>query len=262
MATSASRLPELLASGSRQLWIGLATLEVVAFAIDRWRSPGDVVKPMLTRALWLSFTLALVVAWPGNPLTPAAILAGAEHVAGLLNGVPGLDPSTIFDQGVEIFVDHLKTSWDSGYFGLDFNVTDFGGVLVTALIHLLAYALIAIAAFLLLVQGAVVLAFTPLAAALGACRFTIGVTESFAGYLVWWSFKLIAFGILLAIGNDLALVTQGALATVGDDFLRGGVPWEVALLTLAYAVAVLLVPSQLAQKLTQSTPIALRGLLS
>jgi hypothetical protein len=260
---SAGRLPTLLAAGALRLWVALAILEILAFAVDLWRGKEDPVKPIVARALWLSFTLALVVGLPSAHITPTLIIEGAEHVSQLLTGFKGFDPSTIFDQGVQIFVDHMKTAWDSGYFGFDAVLLDFGGIFWTSFIHLLAYIAIALAAFLILVQGAVALAFAPLAAAFGACRWTIGITESYAGFLLWWSFKLISFAIILAVGNDIATWTDSLiqLSASSGTFLRIGMAWRFAFISLAYATAALLVPGHLAQKLTQSTPVALRQFL-
>jgi len=48
---SAGRLPALLATATLRLWVALATLEIIAFALDRWRGKDDPVKPIIARRI-------------------------------------------------------------------------------------------------------------------------------------------------------------------------------------------------------------------
>ena len=261
---AARDLPPLLRQGALGLWLALATLELIAFAFDRWHEKDKLAKPILRRTIWLSLTLAIVLALPANPLTPEVILGGAQHIFEEITGVPGLDPSAVFDQGLQLYRLQMDRFLSLGFKAL-LLLTDHtvGAYALSAIAHLVAYLVIAIAFFFLLVQGTVALVLAPIAAAFGAARWTIGLAESYASFLLWWSLKLIILAVILTIGNEVAVFTQTIILIASPQAsLQFQVPWEAALISVAYAAAALLIPGQLAQKLTQSTAVSLRQILS
>ena len=253
---TARDVEDLLRPGCFQILIALIAIELVVFVWTNYPPSAGAAKGGFFRIAWWCYLFALVANHPSAVIGPWEIVKGAEALFGEITGLQGIDPETYLLQGVEVYATFIDVAWEEGFWGFATRAHDIGAWGLAALIHLASYVLVSLALFILLLQGTIMLALGPLAAAFGGSRWTVGFSVAYLNALLWWATKAILVAIGVRAGVDIAENTTEILRAFAatNTLVTTPIIWTTVVASLSFAVAVAVVPGMMATKLVgQST---------
>jgi type IV secretion system protein TrbL len=188
---------------ANQLFLGLATLEFLGAAI-RWRLAGlawdGFAEALYGKILFIGFGYVCVLS--AGSWMPA-ILDSFVEVGQRASGIPGLNPNTIFLQGLATGILMLRNMAGWGLFN-PYNLLPLAVGFLSALVVIGSFAWLAaeiavalIEAYLVMGGGVFLLAFSPF-------HGTSAITERFLGFMVAIGLKIFTLYLIVGAGAALA----------------------------------------------------------
>lgn len=245
---SASGILSSLISITLALFVLLATIQAT-WDLLMWAIHDDpnILGKALRRFLLISLHYLLIVALP---LWLPQLLAGFEYLGQEVTGLPGLSPSSLFEQGVALSLT-VFGSWKK----LLLTVIPFAGALqlVTFLAILVSFSLMAFQLARVLVEASLVLGGMVFFLAGAGHRLTYGLFEGYFRYGIDVGIRVYLVYILISIGQNLgtqwdAIVRDATLLQLADPRFHLAIPAAAAL----YAFIVWTLPKTISARLMES----------
>ncbi len=169
----------------------------------------------LKKSLAFGFLYALIV---NAPIWFSAILEGFAQIGGQAAGIPGLDPSGVFDNGLALFQTIYRGFASLGWFHMTMAALI---ALIAGLIMFLSFALIAGQMVLAVSEAYVGIGGGVLLLGFSGSRWTIKFAEGFLGWIMGVAVKLFFLYLLVGVGLTITAGWNAALTgwTAGDPTL-------------------------------------------
>ncbi|MFW6012190.1 MAG: type IV secretion system protein [bacterium] len=214
---------------------------------DFW---GRMARKLVVFALLYGFILTI-------PFWLWRVLDGFAFLAQDLTGLSGLSPSAVLDTGVDLFFS-MFTAWE----GIVAFVNPIGLALrlITALILLLAFVLIAAYQLRVLIESALALGALPFFLAFAGHKLTWGFAEGFLRYVANLGVRLFVVYLLIGVGSNLAAIWRSTLeqATLFDAFADPQIFIAIPVTAAIWAGLVFKLPDAIAREIT--APISMSAL--
>ena len=208
---------------AEKIFLSLVLIEIVItcvqFLTDQ-DEPMRLVAELLKKSLALGFLYAMII---NAPAWFSAILQSFAQIGGRAAGIPGLDPSGVFDNGLAMFQTIYRGFASLGWFHLTMASLI---ALIAGLIMFLSFALIAGQMVLAVSEAYVGLGGGIVLLGFSGSRWTIKFGENFIGWIVGVSVKIFFLYLLVGVGLTI---------TAGWNSALGG--WTVADPTLPLTIA-------------------------
>lgn len=178
------------------------------------------------------------------PLWLPPLLRGWEWLGQRASGLQGLSPSAIFDQGLSLGFS-LFTSWKKV---VSVIVPGVGTLrIVTMLIVIIAFALVAIQLARILVEASIALGGLPIMLAFAGHKATFGMAEGFVRYVMDLGVRTYVVFLIVGVGRDLGGEWDRQLST-WTGALDPRVNFVILLSAVFFAVLVWALPGAIAAK--------------
>src|SRR5579875_1442838 len=203
---------------AEKIFLGLVLIEVVItcvhFLADQ-AEPMRLLAEFIKKSLALGFLYAMIV---NAPVWFSAILQSFTEIGGQAAGIPGLDPSGVFNNGLAMFQTIYRGFASLGWFHLTMASLI---ALVAGLIMFLSFALIAGQMVLAVSEAYVGLGGGIVLLGFSGSRWTIKFAENFIGWIVGVGVKLFFLYLLVGVGMTITAGWNSALSgwTVADPTL-------------------------------------------
>lgn len=186
----------------------------VHFVADQ-DEPTRLLAELTKKCLALGFLYAMIV---NAPIWFGAIINGFEQIGGEAAGIPGLSPSTVFNNGLSLFQTIYQGFAALGWFHLTMAALI---ALIAGLIMFLSFALIAGQMLLALSEAYLGMGGGVLILGFSGSRWTIKFAEGFLGWIGGVGIKLLFLYLLVGVGMTITAGWNSALAgwTIGDPSL-------------------------------------------
>jgi type IV secretion system protein TrbL len=186
----------------------------VHFVADQ-DEPTRLLAELTKKCLALGFLYAMIV---NAPIWFAAIINGFEQIGGEAAGIPGLSPSTVFNNGLSLFQTIYQGFAALGWFHLTMAALI---ALIAGLIMFLSFALIAGQMLLALSEAYLGMGGGVLILGFSGSRWTIKFAEGFLGWIGGVGIKLLFLYLLVGVGMTITAGWNSALTgwTIGDPSL-------------------------------------------
>jgi type IV secretion system protein TrbL len=234
----------ILAAATKLFWL-LALIDLVWNGIElalKRAGLQDAFAELVRWVLTISFFLALLQysnVW-GSAIINSFRQLGADAGTRIPGAAPGLDPSDIFDMGLRISADLVRSV----------SFTDIGDSLVrtfTGLVMMLLFAALAAFVLIALIEMYVVLSASIILLGFGGSRFTNDYSRKYYAHVVGVGLKLFAMQLLVGLGQAfIAKFHQGYTGTMPQAFAMCGA-------TLVLALVIMTVPSMIQSIVTGAT---------
>lgn len=177
--------------------------------------PTRLLAELTKKCLALGFLYAMIV---NAPIWFAAIINGFEQIGGEAAGIPGLSPSTVFNNGLSLFQTIYQGFAALGWFHLTMAALI---ALIAGLIMFLSFALIAGQMLLALSEAYLGMGGGVLILGFSGSRWTIKFAEGFLGWIGGVGIKLFFLYLLVGVGMTITAGWNSALTgwTIGDPSL-------------------------------------------
>jgi len=203
---------------AERIFFGLVLIEIIIscvhFLADQ-DEPTRMLAALTKKCLALGFLYAMIV---NAPIWFAAIINGFEQIGGEAAGIPGLSPSTVFNNGLSLFQMIYQGFAALGWFHLTMAALI---ALIAGLIMFLSFALIAGQMLLALSEAYIGLGGGVLILGFSGSRWTIRFAEGFLGWIGGVGIKLLFLYLLVGVGMTITAGWNSALTgwTIGDPSL-------------------------------------------
>ena len=189
---------QILLPITQRLFLSLATIELVWSGI--WwalasRQEDFVLVPILRKVVQLMFFYTLLLF---APVWIPTIIGSFAQAGGLASGFQTLDPSAVFQQGLEIAVRMVLKVATSLPIG---NATIF--IQIPALLFLISFAVIAGILLITLIESYLVIGGGILLLGFGGSRWTATFAEGYLLYAMRVGVKLFVLYLLIGVGMTL-----------------------------------------------------------
>jgi type IV secretion system protein TrbL len=186
----------------------------VHFVADQ-DEPTRLLAELTKKCLALGFLYAMIV---NAPIWFGAIINGFEQIGGEAAGIPGLSPSTVFNNGLSLFQTIYQGFAALGWFHLTMAALI---ALIAGLIMFLSFALIAGQMLLALSKAYLGMGGGVLILGFSGSRWTIKFAEGFLGWIGGVGIKLLFLYLLVGVGMTITAGWNSALTgwTIGDPSL-------------------------------------------
>lgn len=203
---------------AEKIFLGLVLVEIIItcvhFLADQ-DEPTRLLAELMKKSLALGFLYAMII---NAPIWFDAIIQGFQQIGGEAAGLPGLSPTTVFNNGLALFQTIYR-----GFGGLGwFHVTMAALIaLIAGLIMFLSFALIAGQMLLALSESYVGIGGGVLLLGFSGSRWTVKFAEGFLGWLMGVAVKLFFLYLLVGVGLTITAGWNAALTgwTVADPTL-------------------------------------------
>src|SRR5271163_1983547 len=223
---------------AEKIFFGLVLIEIIItcvhFLADQ-EEPMRLLAEFLKKALAFGFLYALIV---NAPFWFSAILQGFAQIGGQAAGIPGLDPSGVFENGLALFQTIYRGFASLGWFHMTMAALI---ALIAGLIMFLSFALIAGQMVLAVSEAYVGIGGGVLLLGFSGSRWTIKFAEGFLGWIVGVGIKVFFLYLMVGIGLTITAGWNTALLgwTSGDPSL----PLTIAGGALIFALLAWTIPS-------------------
>lgn len=203
---------------AEKIFFGLVLIEIIItclhFLADQ-EEPTRLLAEFLKKALAFGFLYALIV---NAPFWFSAILQGFAQIGGQAAGIPGLDPSGVFENGLALFQTIYRGFASLGWFHMTMAALI---ALIAGLIMFLSFALIAGQMVLAVSEAYVGIGGGVLLLGFSGSRWTIKFAEGFLGWLIGVAVKLFFLYLLVGVGLTITAGWNAALTgwTTADPTL-------------------------------------------
>jgi type IV secretion system protein TrbL len=203
---------------AEKIFLGLVLIEIIItcvhFLADQ-DEPTRLLAELVKKSLALGFLYAMIV---NAPIWFAAIINGFEQIGGEAAGIPGLSPSTVFNNGLSLFQTIYQGFAALGWFHLTMAALI---ALIAGLIMFLSFALIAGQMLLALSEAYLGMGGGVLILGFSGSRWTIKFAEGFLGWIGGVGIKLLFLYLLVGVGMTITAGWNSALTgwTIGDPSL-------------------------------------------
>jgi type IV secretion system protein TrbL len=203
---------------AEKIFFGLVLIEIIItcvhFLADQ-EEPMRLLAEFLKKALAFGFLYALIV---NAPFWFSAILQGFAQIGGQAAGIPGLDPSGVFENGLALFQTIYRGFASLGWFHMTMAALI---ALIAGLIMFLSFALIAGQMVLAVSEAYVGIGGGVLLLGFSGSRWTIKFAEAFLGWLLGVAVKLFFLYLLVGVGLTITAGWNAALTgwTTADPTL-------------------------------------------
>lgn len=203
---------------AEKIFFGLVLIEIIItcvhFLADQ-DEPMRLLAEFLKKSLAFGFLYALIV---NAPFWFSAILQGFAQIGGQAAGIPGLDPSGVFDNGLALFQTIYRGFASLGWFHMTMAALI---ALIAGLIMFLSFALIAGQMVLAVSEAYVGIGGGVLLLGFSGSRWTIKFAEGFLGWIMGVAVKLFFLYLLVGVGLTISAGWNAALTgwTTGDPTL-------------------------------------------
>lgn len=203
---------------AEKIFFGLLLIELIItcihFLADQ-DEPTRLLAEFTKKCLALGFLYAMIV---NAPIWFAAIINGFEQIGGEAAGIPGLSPSTVFNNGLSLFQTIYRGFAALGWFHLTMSALI---ALIAGLIMFLSFALIAGQMLLALSEAYLGMGGGVLILGFSGSRWTIKFAEGFLGWIGGVGIKLLFLYLLVGVGMTITAGWNSALMgwTIGDPSL-------------------------------------------
>lgn len=203
---------------AEKIFLGLVLIELtitgIHFLADQ-DEPTRLLAELTKKCLALGFLYAMIV---NAPIWFAAIINGFEQIGGEAAGIPGLSPSTVFNNGLSLFQTIYRGFAALGWFHLTMAALI---ALIAGLIMFLSFALIAGQMLLALSEAYLGMGGGVLILGFSGSRWTIKFAEGFLGWIGGVGIKLLFLYLLVGVGMTITAGWNSALTgwTIGDPSL-------------------------------------------
>jgi type IV secretion system protein TrbL len=203
---------------AEKIFFGLVLIEIIItcvhFLADQ-EEPMRLLAEFLKKSLAFGFLYALIV---NAPFWFSAILQGFAQIGGQAAGIPGLDPSGVFENGLALFQTIYRGFASLGWFHMTMAALI---ALIAGLIMFLSFALIAGQMVLAVSEAYVGIGGGVLLLGFSGSRWTIKFAEGFLGWLLGVAVKLFFLYLLVGVGLTITAGWNAALTgwTTADPTL-------------------------------------------
>ncbi|MGH7780764.1 MAG: P-type conjugative transfer protein TrbL [Candidatus Binataceae bacterium] len=203
---------------AEKIFLSLVLIELIIscvhFLADQ-DEPTRLLGELTKKCLALGFLYAMIV---NAPTWFAAIINGFEQIGGEAAGIPGLSPSTVFNNGLSLFQTIYQGFAALGWFHLTMAALI---ALIAGLIMFLSFALIAGQMLLALSEAYLGIGGGVLILGFSGSRWTIKFAEGFLGWIGGVGIKLFFLYLLVGVGMTITAGWNAALTgwTIGDPSL-------------------------------------------
>ena len=184
---------------AEKIFFGLVLIEIIItcvhFLTDQ-EEPTRLLAEFVKNLSRLGFLYAMIV---NAPMWFSAIIQGFQQIGGQAAGIPGLSPSTVFNNGLAMFQTIYRGFGSLGWFHLTIASLI---ALIAGLIMFLSFALIAGQMLLALSEAYVGVGGGVLLLGFSGSRWTIKFAEGFLGWIVGVGIKLFFLYLLVGVGHD------------------------------------------------------------
>ena len=222
-AVTASWFSALGPIATRIFWILVAiqlTWSAIWWVLDR-EDGLAVVSSLLRQVVAIGFFYALLL--NGGTWIPAAI-QGFSQAGATAAGITNLSPTGVFDQGLALANKILNATADLGLLDGFFASLIAG---ISALVVVIAFAIIAAQLLVVLVESFIVIGAGVLFLGFAGSRWTKFFTERYLSYLASVGVKLFVLYLIMGVGMGIAarwmpILERGGFSPIPFFYVMGG----------------------------------------